>query len=154
MVCVRRSTPGNRRELSIREISRRIRRNRRKQHLPHTLISLDNEIITSTPETIEIDLSTSDDPVTPHIPETEENIEIQEPLDTQIDILASTTPPTVLRLTLSLFNDSAGLVVHGRVRLYLSIFLLGQPAKPAIPWDAERFRIYRKLLLRGAQVDE
>jgi len=55
---------------------------------------LNNKIIAQTSEIIEIDLTTSDDPSPPPIPETEEYIEIREPLDTQINTFASATPST------------------------------------------------------------
>jgi len=45
MVRVRRANQGTRRTPSIRETSRRIRRNRRTRRLPHIIVLLDNEII-------------------------------------------------------------------------------------------------------------
>jgi len=105
MVRARRANQGTRRTPSIRETSRRIRRNRRTRRLPHIIVSLDNATIESTTSTVnqsspsiseitEINVSTSNDLFPPPITETEENIEIQEPLDTQIDTFASITPST------------------------------------------------------------
>jgi len=48
-----------------------------------------------------------------------------------------------------LFHDSTGFTVQGRSGLYLSISFSGQPAKPAIRRDAERFRICRTRLFGG-----
>jgi len=52
MVHVRRANQGTRRTPSIRETSRRIRRNRRTRRLPQIIVSLDNDIIEPTPSTI------------------------------------------------------------------------------------------------------
>jgi len=93
MVRVRRANQDTRQTPSIRETSRHIRRNRRTQRLPHTIVSLDNEIITPTPEIIEIDSLPSEDPLPFSIPEPEV-IEIQERTDTPIDIFVSTTSST------------------------------------------------------------
>jgi len=101
MVRARRSTPGTRRTPSIHETSRRIRRNRRIRRLPHIIVSLDKGIVEPTPSTInqfppsipeiaETNVSTSND-LSP--PVTEENTEIQEPLDTRVNTFASTTLP-------------------------------------------------------------
>lgn len=102
MVRARRSTAGTRRELSIRKASRHIQQNRRTRRLLLNRVSFLNELIEPTPSTInqsspfipeiaEINVSTSKD-LSP--PLTEGNTEIQEPLDTQINTFASTTPPT------------------------------------------------------------
>jgi len=86
-----RTTPGTRRELSIRKASRHIRQNRSARRLLLSRAPFLNELIEPTPSTAEINVSTSND-LFPLL--TKENTEVQEPLDTQINTFASTTPPT------------------------------------------------------------
>lgn len=93
MVRVRRANPGTRQTPSIREAPGCIHRNRHTQRLPHTIVSLENEIITPTPEIIEIDPQPLED-LLPFSTPDPEVIEIQEHIDTQIDIFVSTTSST------------------------------------------------------------
>jgi len=85
MVRVRRTDSNTR-----QEILHCVQRNRRSRRLPHTIITLDNDIITPTPEIIDLEPRSSEVPVPLLILE-QEIIEIQENTD---DTITLTQPST------------------------------------------------------------
>jgi len=82
MVRVRRANQGTRRTPSIRETSRRIRRNSNTRRLPYIIVSLNNDTIISTPEII--DLEPTPSTINQSSPSIQEIIEID--LSTSSDL--------------------------------------------------------------------